>query len=75
MTSVAGHPLGAHSAAHKSTIFFKVFFLCVFLFYVLPACMSVYHVCAWCLWRSEEESDDLELEFQTVVSCHEGAGL
>ena len=20
----------------------------------LPACMYVYHVCAWCLWRPEE---------------------
>ena len=22
---------------------------------ILPACMSVHHVCAWCLWRSEDD--------------------
>ena len=36
---------------------------------VLPACMSVYHMCAWCLWRSEE-GKSLGLESKSVVSHH-----
>lgn len=32
--------------------------------------MHVYHVCVWCLWRS----DPLELEFQMVVSLHVHVG-
>lgn len=30
--------------------------------------MSVYHMRAWCRWRSE---DSLELKLWTVWSCHE----
>jgi hypothetical protein len=33
--------------------------LCMF---VLPACMSVHHMCAWCL-RKPEDSDPLEKVF------------
>lgn len=37
-------------------------------------CMDVYHVHAWCPWRSKEVIGFLELEFQIVVSHHVGAG-
>jgi hypothetical protein len=40
----------------------------------LPECMSVYHMCAWCLRRLEEGSEALELVLQTVVSHYLGAG-
>lgn len=39
---------------------------------ILPVCMSVYHVCAWCPRRPEEGMDRLdmlELEFQMGTSC------
>lgn len=39
---------------------------------VLPASMSVHHMCARCLWRLE---DSLEVELRTVVSCYVGAGI
>lgn len=39
---------------------FGLFTLCLG---VLPTTLSVYHVCAWCLWRSEEGIRCLELEF------------
>lgn len=35
--------------------------------------MPVHQVCAWCPQRLEEDSDPLELELETVVSCHMGA--
>ena len=44
---------------------FGLFTLCLG---VLPASISVYHVCAWCLWRSEEGIRCLELELQVVVN-------
>jgi hypothetical protein len=36
--------------------------------------MSVYHMCSWCLWRSEEGVGFPKTELQMVVSCHVGAG-
>lgn len=35
---------------------------------VLPITLSVYHVYAWCLWRSEKSIGSLELEFQIVMN-------
>lgn len=35
---------------------------------VLLACMYIHHVCAWCPRNSEEGSDLLDQESQTVVS-------
>lgn len=32
-------------------IFFKLFFMCAF---VLPACMSVHSMCAWCSQRPDK---------------------
>jgi hypothetical protein len=44
----------------------------IFLFYVFT---YVFIPCIYYQWRSEEFSDPLELEFQTVVSLdHVGAG-
>ena len=53
-----------------SKLKFIRFFL-VFKFYfihmdVLPACLSVYHLCAWCPQRPEEDIGSLGFE---VVSC------
>lgn len=39
---------------------------------VLPASMSIHHMCARCLWRLE---DPLEVELRTVVSCYVGAEI
>lgn len=36
--------------------------------------MSVYHVHAWCPWRSEEKLRSSELQSQAIVSCHVGDG-
>lgn len=43
---------------------------------VLPACIAVYYLCAWCLQRSKEGNVFLlGLELKIVVSCHvAGAG-
>lgn len=41
---------------------------------VLPACMSVYHVCT-VPERPEKESDNLEQELQMIVSCCVEAGI
>jgi len=32
---------------------FKFYFFCNMHMCVLPACMSIHHVCAWCLWKPE----------------------
>ena len=37
---------------------------------VLPVCMYVYHMQAWCYRGQKMALDLLELELQTVVSCH-----
>lgn len=26
----------------------------VFVFFFFPACISLYNLCIWCIWRSEE---------------------
>jgi hypothetical protein len=42
--------------------------------HVLPACISVYNLHAWCPQRLEEIVRDLlELKLQTTVSCNEGS--
>jgi hypothetical protein len=45
---------------------------------VLPICISVYHVYAWCPWRTEEAIECSETGppvLQMVVSCPDmGAG-
>lgn len=38
------------------------------LFKDLPIQMYVYHLCAWCQWRSEEGIRFPELDLQTVVN-------
>jgi hypothetical protein len=40
---------------------------------VLPRCMSVHHICVWCLWRPDKSIGSLELELNTVVSHHVAA--
>lgn len=40
---------------------------------VLPTCMSVYQLCAWCPWRLEEDIRSPGTEI-TVVSCYIDAG-
>lgn len=40
---------------------------------VLPACVSVYHVWAWCKWKAEEGPRYLELELGMAVNSHVGA--
>jgi len=39
---------------------------------VLPACMHVCDVCAWCVWRSGKGMDVLEMELQVTLSQHVG---
>lgn len=50
------------------------FFLNVFIFMfvcVLPACMSVQHINAWCVWDTRIGYQiPLGLELEIVVSCH-----
>lgn len=41
---------------------------------VLAACMYVYHICAWCPWRSDRALDLQKLELQIVMSHHIAAG-
>lgn len=41
---------------------------------VLPACISMCHVCVWCCGGQWKASGGLELELQTVVSHHVQAG-
>jgi hypothetical protein len=43
----------------KFILFFILFFMCMG---VLPACVSVHHVCVWCLWSQNRVSERLELE-------------
>lgn len=40
---------------------------------VLFTSISVYHVCAWCLWMLKRSVDPLELELHRVVSQSVGA--
>lgn len=56
-------------------LFKKYFYLFLFLCVtVLPACISVGHLCTWCLWRSAEPSDPLEVELEGVANHRVGAG-
>lgn len=51
--------------------FFKIIIIiliCVCV-YILPSCMFMYHIYAWCPQRPEES---VEIEFQIVVNCHVG---
>lgn len=41
---------------------------------VLPAHVSVHHVHAWFLGSPEEGAGPMELELQTIVTSHVGAG-
>ena len=47
------------------------YFLCVS---ILPPSKSLHQMHTWYLWRPEEGTDPLELELQTIVSHHVGAG-
>lgn len=49
----------------------------MFYFMCMRFCLDIYlyTMCAECLGRSEERAlDSMDLEFQTVVSCHMGVG-
>lgn len=41
---------------------------------ILPACLFVHYMSARYIRSSERVLDPLNLEFQTVVSCHGGTG-
>lgn len=41
---------------------------------VLPAFISVYHICAWYLELSEEGIRSLGMELQMIVNHHIGVG-
>lgn len=49
------------------------FILCAWVAW-LYVYMSIYHMCIWCLQRSERVLGTLELESEIVGSCHVGAG-
>lgn len=38
---------------------------------VLPLCLSVYHLCAWCLWEAQVCWDPLRLEVWASCGCWE----
>ena len=44
------------------------------MYVCMYVCMYVHHMHAWSLQRSEEGEQPLELELQTVVRHHVGAG-
>ena len=46
--------------------------VCLMCMSILPVCISVYQVCS--LSAQERASDALELELQTAVNGHVGAG-
>lgn len=50
---------------------FKEIYICTWYMGILPTCMPVYYMCAWCLWECAET---LALELWTVVSICVGAG-
>ena len=41
-------------------MFKNLYFMCV---YVLLACMYVYHIHSWFMWRSEEDLESSETEY------------
>lgn len=53
-------------------LFIYIYFMCVMS--VLTACASMYHVHAWYLLRSEEDTDPLELQLWLAVTHYVGAG-
>lgn len=61
-------------------VFLSFFFLFCFRFtdfivVCMPECVSVYHMCAQCLWGVRNGgSDPLELEIQIAVSFCVGVG-
>ena len=54
-----------------SFIFIYFYFVCID---VLPTCMSVLNCVLGACTGQKEASDPLELELQTAVNCHVGAG-
>lgn len=50
-----------------------MYFVILICMHVLPACMSVHCVCAWCPWRLED-LDSLKLGLRTVRSQRVRAG-
>lgn len=56
-------PDGCIEGLSSDTVTFGLDF-CVFC--VLPACMYVHHMCAWCPQRSQEDTGFLELELLIV---------
>jgi hypothetical protein len=46
---------------------------CCYVCECFPACVHMYHACAWCPQRPEEWVRSPELELQAVVSLHLGA--
>lgn len=55
-------------------IFLKTRICLLFSVSVLPACMHVCDVRAWCVWRSEKGMDGLEMELQVTLSQRVGTG-
>lgn len=60
--------------AHTHTNWWQKWLLeiCFYMYECLPACVHVYHECAWCLPRPRD-LNSLELELQVAVSCRMGA--
>lgn len=46
-----------------------LYFMCL---NILPACMRMYHMHAWCLHKPENRLNALELVLQMVVNHHVG---
>ena len=41
---------------------------------VLPECMYVHNMCAWCLWKSQEGFGSSGTEVKMTVNHHVGPG-
>lgn len=52
-------------------IYLLFYFICVG---ILPACISVHHMCARCLWRPEEAVGSPRTGFGDDFDLHVGAG-
>lgn len=66
-----------HLKSHVSEVILLKRFLDLFIFQCvssLPAHLSVYHICAWCLWVSKEGVGSQKLELRMVVSHRVDAG-
>jgi hypothetical protein len=55
----------------KFIIFKRFYFTCMG---ALPIDICMHHACVWCLGIPQKGVDTLEMELETVVSCHVGAG-